>query len=327
MNSIRIALLGCGGWGKNLARNLHELGALSVIADPSDMAKAIAAELGVNHSESSELVINSREIDAVVIATPAETHAPLGIAALLAGKHVYVEKPIALSGGDAIKLSDTAKTCGLTLMVGHLLQYHPIYVALAQLVKDGDLGVVHHIISSRLNLGMVRNEENVMWSFSPHDVSMVLGLAPARPLRVRAVGSAFLQPDIDDVITMHIAFEDGLVSEVRSSWCNPEKVQKLVVVGSSAMAVFDDTAEWADKLKLTEYSIDRSASRPRAIRGLVQTLAVPKGEPLRLEMQHFIDCVTNGTHPRTDGKEAIGVLSILQAAQSSLDSQGEWVDV
>lgn len=327
MNSIKIGLIGCGGWGKNLARNLHALGVLSVIVDPSDAAKAMAAELGVDHCDTSELVLDDRDIDAVVIATPAETHASLGIAALLAGKHVYVEKPIALSGEDALRLTDTAKSCGLTLMVGHLLQYHPIYVALVELVKNNRLGAVRHIISSRLNLGMVRNEENVMWSFSPHDVSMVLGLASSRPLRVRAVGSAFLQPGIDDVVTMHIAFKDGLVSEVRSSWCHPEKEQKLVVVGSSAMAVFDDTAEWDYKLKFTEYNIDRSAPRPRAVRGLEQTVAVSKGEPLRLEMQHFVDCITNGKHPRTDGKEAMRVLSILQASQKSLDGQGEWIDV
>jgi UDP-2-acetamido-3-amino-2,3-dideoxy-glucuronate N-acetyltransferase len=327
MNTISIALFGCGGWGKNLARDLHSLGVLSIIVDQTDAAKAMAAELGVAYLESPDLAFKNAGIDAVVIATPAETHASLGIAALLAGKHVYVEKPIALSSEDAKDLASTAVRCGLTLMVGHLLQYHPIYKALSELIKARRLGDVRHIISSRLNLGMVRNEENVMWSFSPHDVSMVLGLASTQAMRVRAVGSSFLQSGIDDLITIHIAFGDGLISEIRSSWCHPEKVQKLIVIGTAAMAVFDDTAAWDDKLKITDYAVDRSAPRPRAIRGLVQTIAVPSGEPLKLEMQHFIDCVISGTSPVTDAREAIAVLSILQAAQKSLDGQGEWFNV
>ncbi|MFM6852635.1 MAG: Gfo/Idh/MocA family protein [Sphingopyxis sp.] len=324
--AVNVALIGCGGWGKNLARNLHALGVLSQIVDPSPAAAAMAADFGVAHSDTPDAVFANAAIDAVVIATPAETHVPLGLAALSAGKHVYVEKPIALATADARTLADAADSTGLTLMVGHLLQYHPIYRALAALVGEGRLGTVRHIISSRMNLGMVRNEENVMWSFSPHDVSMVLGLAGA-PRRVRAVGSAFLQRGIEDVVTAHVDCANGVVAEIRSSWCHPEKEQKLIVVGDTAMAVFDDTAPWEQKLQITDFTIDRSAPRPKAVRGEVAAIAVPQGEPLRLEMQHFVDAVANGTRPLTDAREAVAVLAVLQAGQQSLESAGEWINV
>ncbi|MEQ1509323.1 MAG: Gfo/Idh/MocA family oxidoreductase [Sphingopyxis sp.] len=322
-----IALIGCGGWGKNLARNLNALGVLKYIVDPSPAAAQLAADLGVEHIEEPGAIWCDADITAVVIATPAETHCPLGLAALAAGKHVYVEKPIALSTEDARKLSAAADKAQLQLMVGHLLQYHPVYRALAALTADGQLGALRHIISNRLNLGMVRSEENVMWSFSPHDVSMILGLANGRPTRVRAIGSQFLQSGIHDVVTMHIDFDDGMTAEVRSSWCHPEKEQKLIVVGDTAMAVFDDTAAWEDKLTLTSYTIDRQLPRPKAIRGNVQAINVEKGEPLLLEMQHFIDCVDANERPLTDADEAIAVLAVLQAGQRSLDSEGGWVNV
>lgn len=323
----KIGLIGCGGWGKNLARNLFELGVLSAIADPSEFAVNLAKDLGVPHFASPEAIFAISDIEGIAIATPAETHVPLGLAALEAGKHIYVEKPIALSTDDARVLAEKAAAMGRVLMVGHLLQYHPVYRALAEATGNGRFGEVHHLISNRMNLGMVRNEENVMWSFSPHDVSMVLGLAGSAPKRVRAVGSSFLQPEIDDIVTMFVAFEGGQTAEIRSSWLHPEKEQKLTLVGSKAMAVFDDRAVWTDKLIVTDYTIDRSNPRPKAVRLKDESITVEQGEPLRNEMSHFVACVADNARPLTDANEAIAVLSVLQAAQISLDGQGDWIDV
>ena len=212
-------------------------------------------------------------------------------------------------------------------MVGHLLQYHPVYLALRSLAEKGRFGQLRHMISTRMNLGVVRDEENVMWSFSPHDISMVLGLAQSDANRVRATGSTFLQAGISDVVTVQVEFEDSTTAEIRSSWVHPEKEQKLVLVGDHAMAVFDDRADWANKLVITDYQIDRSKQRPVVVRSHDEVVSVEQGEPLRLEMQHFVDCIANNERPRTDAKEAIAVLSVLQAAQNSLDRQGIWIDV
>ena len=323
----KIGLVGCGGWGKNLARNLNEIGVLAHIVDPSPAAKAIAESMQVSISNSLDELFGNSDLDGVVIATPAQTHVEVAMAAIEASLHVYVEKPIALTTADAFKLSEFAESAGRILMVGHLLQYHPVYLALRSLAEKGRFGQLRHMISTRMNLGVVRDEENVMWSFSPHDISMVLGLAQSDANRVRATGSTFLQAGISDVVTVQVEFEDSTTAEIRSSWVHPEKEQKLVLVGDHAMAVFDDRADWANKLVITDYQIDRSKQRPVVVRSHDEVVSVEQGEPLRLEMQHFVDCIANNERPRTDAKEAIAVLSVLQAAQNSLDRQGIWIDV
>jgi UDP-2-acetamido-3-amino-2,3-dideoxy-glucuronate N-acetyltransferase len=323
-----VALIGCGGWGKNLARNLAELNVLKYIVDPSASAGAFANQLGVAHLSAVDPVFCNPEIDAVVIATPAETHVELGLMALEHGKHVYVEKPIALSTIDAKLLANKAVEVDRVLMVGHLLQYHPVYRELCKHVYNASFGDIHHVISSRMNLGMLRNEENVMWSFSPHDISMVLGLLRGETaIRVRAVGTTFLQPRIDDIVTLYIDFGNGKTSEVRSSWVHPEKEQKISVIGSKAMATFDDRADWDCKLRVLYYDVDYSMPRPKAIKGIEKFIMAPYGEPLKLEMMHFLECVESNQKPLTDADEAIRVLGILQAGQRSLESSGDWVNV
>ena len=323
----KIGLVGCGGWGKNLARNLNEMGVLTHIVDPSPAAKIIAESMNVTVSNSLGEMFGNLDLDGVVISTPAETHFEVAMAAIKAGLHVYVEKPIALTTADAFRLSEFAESAGRILMVGHLLQYHPIYVTLRSLAENGRFGRLRHMISTRMNLGVLRNEENVMWSFSPHDISMVLGLAQSEAKKVRATGSTFLQADISDIVTVQIQFEHSATAEIRSSWVHPEKEQKLVLVGEHAMAVFDDRADWSNKLVITDYLVDRSMPRAVAARLQDEVISVAQGEPLRLEMQHFVDCIAGDQRPRTDAKEAIAVLSILQAAQISLDQQGIWIDV
>lgn len=324
---MRIALIGCGNWGKNIARSLSSLESLAIIVDPAEVAISLAAELGVQHGIDVDAILGDPTISALVIATPAETHAALASKAIAAGKDVYVEKPIALSVVDGQRLGELADASGTILMVGHLLQYHTAYRTLADLAASGALGTVRHIVSNRLNLGMLRSEENVMWSFAPHDISMVLGLVDNINPRVSCIGADFFQPGIHDTTTIQLRFGTDITAEVRSSWFNPEKEQKLIVVGSKAMAVFDDTAPQGEKLKLKPYSIDYSGVRPKAVAGEIEIVAVPTGEPLKLELAHFIECIESRKPPRTDANEANRVLAVLEAAQASLNEGGKWIDV
>lgn len=318
----KIALVGCGGWGKNIARNLAQLGALDCIVDPGPVGAEIARNLGVEWSSSLEPALGRPDCRAVAIATPAATHFAMAMAAIKAGKHAFIEKPISLSVDDGREIAAAADHANLTVMVGHLLQYHPCYRALKKIIAEGRLGTVRHIASSRLSLGMLRNEENVMWSFAPHDISMVLGLSQSAPETVLATGSDFLQPNVVDVSTLLIGFQNGLTAEIRSSWLHPEKEQKLVVVGDHAMAIFNDVAEWEKKLEIIDFEITWDGPRPRVKRNESQLVEVPRGEPLTLELQHFIACVDSGRRPYTDTTEAIKVLAVLEAGQRSLDRGG-----
>lgn len=323
----KIALVGCGGWGKNLARNLAQLGVLAVVIDPATEAAGIAADLGVRHSSALEDALTDGSCTAVVIATPAHTHFDVAMRAIAARKHVFVEKPIALSVGEGQEMGRAARAAGLVLMVGHILQYHPAFRRLLELVRDGALGQLRHIISNRMSLGRLREEENVLWSFAPHDISMVCALAGSVPHRARAVGSAFLSDAVEDVTTAHIRFENGLTAEVRSSWCHPRKNQSLILVGSAAMAVFDDMRDWPEKLQLCTYSVDHTRNPAHLMRGEERFEPVTPGEPLKLEMQHFLDCIAQGRNPITNSAEALAVLAVLQATQASLKQDGAWINV
>jgi predicted dehydrogenase len=327
MSNVQVALFGCGGWGKNLARNLSELGVLAVIVDPSPQAQQLGVTLGVACVDTPDAVFANADISGVVIATPAETHAELALKAFAAGKHVYVEKPIALTMTDAEAVAVAAKAQDRVLMVGHLLQYHPAFAALRSHVADHGLGELRHIISTRYSLGVVRSEENVMWSFSPHDLSMLLSLTHSPARRVRAFGSSFFQENIADVVTMHIEFSCGLTAEIRASWASPQKEHRLTVIGSAAMAVFDDTQGWDQKVKRTAYTISEGAVRPTIARGEETFLAVDIGEPLKAEMEHFLACMASGIAPLTDAAEAQGVLRLLEAGEASLRRDGEWIYV
>ena len=265
--TISIALFGCGRWGKNLARNLHELGVLSAIVDDSPSAKEIAAGLGVRHFDDPEAIFSDNTVQGVAIATPAPTHFALARTALQAGKGVFVEKPISLSTMEGVQLSELAQKSGLVLMVGHLLQYHPVFLKLKQMVDDGILGNIGYIASSRLNMGTIRSEENVIWSFSPHDISMVLAIAGSAPETVSAVGSYVLPQQIADAGTVHLAWPGGLRADITSSWLLPEKEQKLVVVGDKAMAVFSDTREWENKLTLYHNTVSYVDNPTKAVVG------------------------------------------------------------
>lgn len=312
-----IAVVGCGHWGKNLVRNFSELGALAAVCDPNaELAKYYADQYHVNNFSFAE-IINDVSIDGVVLAVPAPLHASLAVEAMTAGKHVYVEKPLAMNQIEARKMIDTSKDQGVQLMVGHLLQYHPVFIAVRGLVASGELGGLSYIYSNRLSFGKVRSEEDIIWSFAPHDISMILSLTGNEPERVTTQSSSILQSNIADTATVHMEFKSGLKAHILVSWLHPFKEQKLVVVGEAAMAVFDDTQPWEQKLALYRHSIDLAGEAPNLGKADVEYIDVAQSEPLRNECLHFIDVVNGYLMPLTDGDEGLRVLNVLTAATLS----------
>lgn len=322
-----VAVIGSGYWGKNLVRIFNQLGSLKLICDRNETLIAHFKEKypDVEICFAFNEVLSSKSIHGVVIATPAETHYTLAREALLAGKHVYVEKPLVLQEKEGEELIALAKEKNRVLMVGHLLQYHPVFVRLKELVNMGELGRINYIYSHRLNLGKIRREENILWSFAPHDISMILSLAGEEPESIFATGGNYLHQKIADVTTTHLEFPSGLRAHVFVSWLHPFKEQKLVVVGDHKMAVFDDTLPWADKLLLYPHEIKWQNNIPVPAKAAPDRLDIPEAEPLRLECDHFLDCISKGEQPLTDGHEGLQVLKILNASQRSLNSDGQKV--
>ncbi|MGD9615086.1 MAG: Gfo/Idh/MocA family oxidoreductase [Alphaproteobacteria bacterium] len=315
---VRVAVIGCGYWGKNLVRNFCELGALAAISDPDREVAANLSERFGAPVRSLDFVLHDPSIAAVAIAAPAVHHASLARAALEAGKHVFVEKPLALTLAEAERLCQLAEQRNRRLMVGHLLQYHPAFIALRDLVRRGELGRLQYLYSNRLNLGKVRREEDILWSFAPHDISMILSLVGQEPSEISSSGAYFLHRTIADVTTTHLAFPGGEQAHVFVSWLHPFKEQKLVAVGDRAMAVFDDSLPWCEKLRVYPHRIDWRETIPVPQRADARAIELEEGEPLEFECRHFLDCVATGARPRTDGQEGLRVLRVLTRASESL---------
>lgn len=314
----RIALFGCGQWGRNLARCFAELGALAAIHDiDSATARKVAGQHDVPARPFDDILADDT-IPAVAIATPAITHAALASAALDAGKHVFVEKPMALRVAQAESLADRASAGGRILMVGHLLQYHPAFVRLRELVAQGTLGRVQYIYSNRLNLGRVRRDESILWSLAPHDVSMILALTDKMPNRISTVGHTYLHKASVDTTMTHLSFPGGQNAHIFVSWLHPYKEQKLVVIGEKGMVVFEDTRKWGEKLLLYPHGQNWRDGQPELARADATPVDCAPAEPLRLECEHFLDCVASGRRPRTNGEEGVRVMRVLEAAQRSL---------
>jgi UDP-2-acetamido-3-amino-2,3-dideoxy-glucuronate N-acetyltransferase len=322
MNQInKIAVIGAGYWGKNLVRNFYELNALAAICD-SDAGQLRAFQVqypGVRTVARFSEVLADRSIQAVAIATPAETHGAIVREALLAGKDVFVEKPLCLSVAEGKELVTLAREQGRILMVGHLLWYHPAVLRLRELIRQGELGRIRYIYSNRLNLGKIRREENILWSFAPHDISVILGLLDEMPNAVQAQGGNYLHQQIADVTVSLLSFSSGVKAHIFVSWLHPYKEQKLVVVGEKKMAMFDDM-EKKDKLLLYPHSIDWKNNIPVANKAEAQPVPVEMDEPLRAECFHFLECVRTRSQPRTDGEEGLRVLSVLQQCQQALET-------
>jgi predicted dehydrogenase len=334
---IGLAQVGIGYWGKNLLRNFaaidgvdlvmacdHREEVLSTVADqfPSTQTTFLYRDL-----------LGSDDVDAIVIATETPQHAPLAQMALEAGKHVFVEKPMAQTTDDARELVRLSDERDLRLMVGHLLLYHPAFRYVEDLVKSGELGDVYYIYSQRVNLGIIREKENAFESLAPHDLSVALQLIDAKPVAVSASGQAYLRPGILDVVFATVHFEGGQMANLHTSWLDPHKIRKVTVVGSQKMAVIDDVAA-SEKVRLYDKGVDVSkasyADYVEAMTLRSGDINIPKinmTEPLRMECEHFIDCVRTGNTPRSDGRNGLAVVEMMEAAGVSLANGGAQVPV
>ena len=328
-NPRTLALIGAGYWGKNLARNFHGLGALHTICDATPKTLDSYGDLYAGIQKSTEFrdVLANKAITQVAIAAPAVLHYQLAKAALEAGKDVFVEKPICLDLSEARSLVALAESTQRVLMVGHLLQHHPLVQELHTLLARGELGKLQYITSNRLNLGKIPREENALWSFAPHDISVILSLTGNQlPQSVRCMGGEYLNHDVADTTLTFLSFAGGIRAHVYVSWLNPIKEQKLTVVGSNGIAVFDDTRPWSEKLLIyRQYLTWTNGQIPTPSNAKAEPVILPEAEPLRAECQHFLTCCQERRAPRTDGAEGIRVLQVLQAAQQSLELGGESV--
>jgi UDP-2-acetamido-3-amino-2,3-dideoxy-glucuronate N-acetyltransferase len=326
MHSIKnIAVVGTGYWGKNLVRNFNNLGALHTVCEtnPDTLQSFVKQYQEVRGVSSISEVLGSSQIHGIVLATPAPSHATLAREAILAGKDVYVEKPLCLSVDEGADLNALAREQKRVLMVGHLLWYHPVVLRLKEMVSAGELGRIQYIYSNRLNIGKLRREENVLWSFAPHDISVILGLTEEMPESIRAQGGNYLHQQIADTTVTLLNFPSGVKAHIFVSWLHPFKEQKLVVVGDKKMAVFDDTEPWEKKLQLYPHSIEWNNNVPVANKAQREFVSVTQEEPLRAECAHFLECLKTRQKPRTDGEEGLRVLSVLNAAQASLEQRKE----
>jgi UDP-2-acetamido-3-amino-2,3-dideoxy-glucuronate N-acetyltransferase len=319
----KVAVVGCGYWGKNLVRNFSELQGLAAICD-SDAArlKELQQTFSVPTTQCFEEILARPEIDGVVIAAPAAQHFVLAKQALLAGKDVFVEKPLALRVEDGEELVHLAQRHSRILMVGHLLHYHPAIIALRRMIREGELGRIEYISSSRLNLGRLRTEEDILWSFAPHDISAIVHLLEESPVSVAAQGASYLNHPISDVTLTILSFASGVKAHIFVSWLHPFKEQKLVVVGDRKMAVFDDT-QTDTKLVLYPHRIDWIDRIPVARKMEGENVPLGQGEPLRTECLHFLECVRDRRTPNTDGQNGLRVLKILHAASESIREHGK----
>lgn len=317
-----VSILGAGGWGQNLVRVFCELlgDEHVLVCDPREARRtAMKAEHpGIRISERPVF----EGVDAVVIAAPVVAHAELARAALAAGRHVLVEKPIALTARDAADLVGLAKEKGTILMVDHLLEYHPAVRKLKQEVDGGRLGRLLHLTSERLNLGVIRSEENALWSLAPHDISVILYLLGEEPSEVAAHGAAYLQPGIEDVAFVTLRFPSGALGHVHVSWLDPVKTRRLTVVGEEKMAVFDDSEKQA-QLFLHDARVEHVEGLLRPRHGGVESIPIPKGEPLRAMAETFLESVRTGTPPPSDGEDGLRVVRVLEAAARSMKEGGK----
>jgi UDP-2-acetamido-3-amino-2,3-dideoxy-glucuronate N-acetyltransferase len=322
-----VGVVGAGYWGKNLVRNFYELGVLRVVCDMNpEVLTGVRKKYAVETTQRMDDLLSNSAIDAVVIAAPAARHYQLVKESLRARKDVFVEKPLALRTAEAQELVMLARERGRILMVGHILQYHPAIIELKRLISEGDLGKIQYIYSSRLNLGKLRTEENILWSFAPHDIAAILYLLGETPEQVATHGGSFLNPPLVDTTLTSCTFKAGVKAHIFVSWLHPFKEQKLTIVADKRMAVFDDL-EAERKLVLYSHRINWVDRVPVAQKDEGEVVPIATAEPLRVECEHFLECIRTRQRPRTDGESAVSVLQILDACERSLDEAGKPVAV
>jgi len=333
---VGVAVVGCGHWGKNLVRVLSGLPGAD-LRWACDVSAERRAWIGGRHPDvpttgELERVLDDERVEAVVLSTAAVTHAELALRAVAAGKHLYVEKPLALNEDDAAAIVRAAGTAGVTLMAGHLLLYHPAVRYLRRLLDDGALGDVLYMYSQRVNLGVVRSDENALWSLAPHDVSVMNHLLGGLPESVSARGHAYLQDGIEDVVFLNLRYPGGRMGQIQVSWLDPHKLRRMTIVGSRKMALFDDV-EPSEKVRV--YDKGAEISQDYATFGEYMGLRhgdvviprLPSVEPLLVEAEHFVDCVRERRRPDTDGRDGLDVVRVLAAASRSLAADGLPVEV
>lgn len=326
---IKVGLIGCGNWGANLLRNFVSLPQCE-LKWVSDADPAKLEEVGKKYSRIRTTpvfteILEDPEIQGVIVATPPVSHAAIAKQALQAGKHVFVEKPLALHIEDAESLVRLAQDRGQILMVGHLLRYHPAILKLREIIESGELGEIFYIYSQRLNLGMIRRQENALWNLGCHDISVMLYLLRELPTHVSAMGACYAQEGIEDTVFVSLNFPKKKMAHIHVSWLDPHKVRKITVVGSKKMAVFDDMEK---ENKIVIYNKGFVIPEGNALDGPIQLREGEKTfpfihhqEPLHVEAQHFIECIRKNRKPRTGGEEGLLVVRILDRAQKSLENQ------
>jgi predicted dehydrogenase len=327
VDTVRVGVVGLGYWGPNLARNLAAIRGCEVswLCDASEEARA-KLERSFPGARSTEVIgdlLDDEELDAVALATPVPTHAELAVAVAEAGKHCFVEKPLATRSADAERAVAAAESAGKRLMVGHLLEYHPAVAHLRELIEGQELGDLYYIYGNRLNLGKLRADENALWSLGAHDVSVALHLIGEEPQECLAQGASFVREGVQDVVFCYLRFPSGVVAHLHLSWLDPHKERRLTVVGSRRMATFDDM-QIEGKLTIYDKGFDedvRSWGEYIARSGDIFSPHIPNVEPLRIECEHFIHCVRTGETPRSDGYSGLRVVRVLERLQQSLDAE------
>jgi UDP-2-acetamido-3-amino-2,3-dideoxy-glucuronate N-acetyltransferase len=319
---VRVAVVGCGAWGRNHLRVFDSLRVLGAACDSDkerlkDVQKAYP---GVRTTLRFEDLLRDPKLHGVVIATPSQEHYRMALEALEAGKDVLVEKPLALRYKEGEALVRLAAKHGRLLMVGHILLFHPAVEKMKALLTEGAVGDIEYLYSNRLNFGKVRAEESALWSFAPHDLAAFLYLLGKLPREVTTTGGAYLQPRVADVTVTNLEFADGVRAHLYVSWLHPFKEQRMVLVGDKGMLVFDDLAK--DRLVLFQRHLDRTEGGWVAHKPEGKPVRIPDEEPLLRECRHFLSCIKTRRKPRSDGESALAVLKILEASQRSLEARG-----
>ena len=325
-NPVSIGVVGLGYWGPNLARNFDALPSATLRwccdADEAIRARYAAQYPSTRFTAELDDLLSDPQLDAIVLATPVPTHAAIAVRVLDAGKHCFVEKPLAQSAADAEAAVAAAERAERVLMVGHLLEYHPAVAKLKEIADSGELGTIHYIYSNRLNLGRLRADENALWSLGAHDISVILRLAGEEPHEVSARGEAYMRSGIEDVVFAFLRFPSGLAAHLHLSWLDPHKERRFTIVGSRRMATFDDM-DLERKITVYDKGFDESSDSYGEYitrTGDIWSPRVPNTEPLRLEARHFVDCVREGRTPVSDGRSGLRVVRVLEALQRELEA-------
>lgn len=326
-SKAKVAVIGCGLWGRNLVRNYYNLGALATFVEADrNTAATLENQFNVKPQDLTEVLQNPR-IHAVAVAVPTAQHYLVAKQALMAGKHLFIEKPVTMALEQTIELIKLAEERKVVFMTGHLPRYHPAFIRMQEMVSNGDIGSLKYVYSNRLNLGRIRSDENCLWDLAPHDISMILALVGEQALEVHTQGSSGLHSQVVDTALVSLQFNNGVKGHIFNSWLHPFKEHRLVAVGDKGMLVFDDAQPWESKLQLFRHDIDITSdlkfqTHPKE----AQNVFIEPDEPLKMECEHFLTCIENKEAPLTGPKEALRVMTLMEMIQGNLRLKQELRD-